>query len=48
MKMAFQEIYTYGDGKAENILTQMVDDHDLEVIGREVSYIHELAPDKAF
>ena len=41
-------IYTYGDPKAENILIQMVDDHDLEVIEQEVSYIRELVQEKTF
>ena len=39
------EVYEYGKSESSNILIQMVDDHDLEVIGEEVSAIKELAGD---
>lgn len=35
--------YTFGDPLASRILIQLIDDHDLSVIGREVSVIRELA-----
>ena len=41
-----EKIYTYGDPEAENILIQMVDDHDLEGIEQEVSLIRELSQEK--
>ena len=39
--MAF-EILTYGDAEAETLLVQMVDDHDLEGIEKEISLIREM------
>ncbi len=48
MKASFQNIYTYGEPETDNILIQMVDDHDLEVIEQEVSYIRGLSQEKAF
>ncbi len=41
-------MYTYGDPEAENLLIQMVDEHDLEVIEQEVSLIRELSQEKSF
>ena len=38
-----RDIYTYVNPEAEILLLQMVDDHDMEVIEKEVSYIRELA-----
>ena len=37
------EIITYGDPRADILLLQMVDDHDLEVIEKEVSFIRDLS-----
>lgn len=34
--------YLFGDMSAQNILVQMVDDHDLSVIENEVTSIREL------
>ena len=42
------DIYTYGDPEADILLIQMVDDHDMEVIEQEVSYICELTGGKGF
>ena len=42
------DIYTYGDPEADILLIQMVDDHDMEVIEQEVSYIRELTCGKGF
>lgn len=42
------EIITCGDPYADTLLVQFVDDHDLEFIGREVSYIKELSHGQAF
>ena len=42
------EIQTYGDLKSNILLVQMVDDHDLEVIDKEVSYIRELSGNQDF
>ncbi len=42
------DIYTYGDPEADIFLIQMVDDHDMEVIEQEVSYIRELTGGKGF
>ena len=41
-------IYTYGDPAADILLVQMVDDHDLEVIESEVSFIEELSGGQSF
>ena len=41
-------IYTYGNPGADTLLFQMVDDHDMEGIEREVSYIKELTGGKDF
>lgn len=45
--MSFK-ILTYGDPEADILLIQMVDDHDLEVIEREVSYIREMCKGQRF
>ncbi len=45
--MAFT-IYTYGDSEADILLLQAVDDHDLAVIEKEVSYIRELTANRNF
>lgn len=45
--MAFT-IYTYGNSSADILLVQAVDDHDLEVIEKEVSYIKELTGNRDF
>ena len=42
------EISTYGDLKADTLLIQMVDDHDLQVIEKEVSLIRELSGEQNF
>ena len=42
------DIYTYGDPAADILLVQMVDDHDLEVIESEVSFIEELSGGQCF
>lgn len=42
------DIYTYGDPAADILLVQMVDDHDLEVIESEVSFIEELSGGQSF
>ena len=41
-------ILTYGDPDADMLLLQMVDDHDLEGIDREIAYIRELTGGKNF
>ena len=41
-------ILTYGDSDADTLLIQMVDDHDLKGIDREVAYIRELTGGKNF
>ena len=38
-------IYRYGNKQSDNILIQMVDDHDMAVIEREIEYIRELSSD---
>ena len=48
MKMSGFEILRYGSPDAETLLFQMVDDHDLEVIEQEVSYIRELSGGQDF
>ena len=35
-------IYHYGNKESYNILIQMVDDHDMAVIEKEIEYIREL------
>ena len=45
--MAF-EILTYGDAEAETLLVQMVDDHDLEGIEKEISLIREMTGGQKF
>lgn len=42
------EVLRYGRPDADTLLFQMVDDHDLEVIDREVSYIGELSGGQNF
>ena len=42
------DIYTYGDPAADILLVQMVDDHDLEVIESEVSFIKEFSGGQSF
>ena len=42
------DIYTFGDPTADTLLVQMVDDHDLEVIESEVSFIEELFGGQSF
>ena len=39
---------TYGNPAADTLLVQMVDDHDLEVIEQEVTYIRELSGEEDF
>ena len=41
-------ITTYGDSSADTLLVQMADDHDLEVIEQEVSYIRDLSGGQTF
>ena len=41
-------ILTFGNLKSNTLLVQMVDDHDLETIEHEVSYIRELSGDQDF
>ena len=45
--MSFRQI-CFGDQEADTLLVQMVDDHDLEVIESEVSYIQELTGGQNF
>ena len=45
--MAF-EVLTYGDPAADTLLIQMVDDHDLEVIEKEIAHIKELTGGQNF
>ena len=40
--------YIYGDKEADTILLQMVDEHELDGIDREIASIRELSPDKDF
>lgn len=42
------EIFTYGNLDAEVLLLQMIDEHDLEVLPQEVSYIRELTGGRDF
>ena len=42
------DTYTYGDPAADTLLVQMVDDHDLEVIESEVSFIEEFTGGQSF
>lgn len=42
------EIITYGDPRADILLLQMVDDHDLEVIEKELSFIRDLSGGQDF
>ena len=44
---AFQ-VLTFGNPEADTLLIQMVDDHDLEVIESEVSYIGKLSGGQCF
>ena len=37
------EIFTFGNPDADTLLLQMTDDHDMEVMEQEVSYIHDLS-----
>ena len=41
-------VFSFGTPEADTLLVQMVDDHDLEVIESEVSYIRELSGGQAF
>ena len=43
-----KDVYVFGDPGADTLLFQMVDDHDLEMIEQEVSYIRELTGEKPF
>ena len=45
--MGFKE-YVFGDKTADTLLVQMVDDHDLEFIEKEVFFIRELSGGKGF
>ena len=45
--MSFQ-ILTYGDPEADTLLLQMVDDHDMEGMDREIAKIRELTGGKNF
>ena len=45
--MHFEQL-CYGDPKADTLLLQMVDDHDLAVIDREAAYIRELTGGQSF
>ena len=42
------DMLTYGDPEADTLLIQMTDDHELEVIEKEVSYIRELTDGQSF
>ena len=42
------EVVTYGNPEAGTLLIQMVDDHDLEVIENEISFIRELSGGQEF
>lgn len=42
------EIFTYGDPAADTFLVQMVDEHDMEVIEKEATYIREMTGGKNF
>ena len=42
-----RECHLYKDSKAEFLLVQPIDEHDLEVLGQEVEIINELS-DKPF
>ena len=42
------EVLTFGDLEADTLLIQMVDDHDLEGIGKEISSIRELTGGQSF
>lgn len=42
------EVLTFGNPEADTVLIQMVDDHDLEVIESEVSYIEKLSGGQCF
>ena len=37
-----RDIVVFGNPAADNLLLQMVDDHDMEMIGQEISLIREL------
>ena len=37
--------YIYGNKEADTILLQMVDEHELDGIDREIASIRELSPD---
>ena len=41
-------IYRYGNEESDNVLIQMVDDHDLDVIEKEIEYIRELSASDDF
>ena len=41
-------VQTFGEPDADTLLIQMVDDHDLEVIEKEVAYIRELSGGQSF
>lgn len=45
--MGFKE-FIFGDKTADTLLVQLVDNHDLEYIGKEVSFIRELSDGKDF
>ena len=38
--------YYYGNTESDNILIQMVDDHDMAVIEKEIEYIHSILDEK--
>ena len=42
------KIYCFGNPDADTLLLQMVDDHDLEVIEKEISYIREMTGGQNF
>lgn len=42
------KVYTYGNSDADTVLLQMVDDHDLELIEKEVAHIAELSGKRDF
>ena len=47
VEISGKECHLYKDSKAEFLLVQPIDEHDLEVLGQEVEIINELS-DKSF
>ena len=41
-------VHIFGESDADTLLIQMVDDHDMEVIEKEVAYIRELSGGQSF